>query len=364
MRGPSPKKSIALVAPYVPGKSGGAGSRSAVKLSSNENALGASPRAIEAFRASSLALHRYPDSQASSLREALSRRHSLDPARLVFGAGSDEVFGLACQAFLDEGANIVQPAYAFAAWAIAAHAAGGAVKTARGGFVADVDALLAEVDQETRIVFLANPANPTGTVLPAGEVERLWRGLPERVLLILDGAYAEFAADDPAYADGLALAAQAPNVLATRTFSKLYGLAALRVGWGYGAAGVVDAMNRIRFPFNVSTPAAAAACAALEDGEFCARSLRRVVEGRARLALFLKERGLDFIPPAANFITIRIGPGAADFERALAEEGYVVRGLANYGLPEHLRVSIGTEEEMAGFERALGRVLDAHGRFA
>lgn len=362
MTGPAPKQTILEISPYVAGKATAAGFAKPIKLSANENALGCSPAARAAYLSAAESIHLYPDPRAAALREALARKYDLDPSRIIFGTGSDELFSLACQAYLSPGQTMLQPQYAFAAWAIAARASGAQVISApEKNFTVDIDAMLAAVNGQTRVVFLANPANPTGTVLPFAEIERLHKGLPENVLLVLDSAYAEFAAEAPGYADGLALARRAGNVLVTRTFSKLHGLASLRLGWGYAAPPIADAMNRIRLPFNAPAPAQAAALAALDDEDFAARSIAHAVAGRAALTRFFREYGLDPIEGAANFVTVRFSESArvtaAAFEAGLAARGVLVRWLGNYGLPDAVRVTIGAGKEMERFQAAALEVL-------
>lgn len=364
MSGPVAKPSIATIKPYVAGKAKAEGFARPIKLSANENALGASPAAQRAFAAASSNLHLYPDPGAAAVRQALAAKHGLDPARIIMGTGSDEIFSMAAQAYLNPGDTMVQPQYAFAAWAIAARAAGAEVISApERDYTVDVDAMLAAVDARTRIVFVANPASPTGTCLPFAEIERLHAGLRDDVLLVLDGAYAEFAADRADYADGLALAQSAPNVLATRTFSKLYGLAALRLGWGYASAAIIETLNRIRLPFNASAPAQAAALAALDDDAFAARSLAHVAQGRAELARFLEEIGLEPIPAAANFVTVQVprrgfALSAAEIDMALAAQGVLVRNLASYAMPDCLRITVGSDDDMAALRAALLRIVE------
>lgn len=357
MSGPLAKPAIAAIRPYVAGQAKAAGFAAPIKLSSNENGLGCSPAARAAFAEGAARLHVYADPHARALRTALAEKHNLDPARIVFGAGSDEVFSLACQAFLNPGDVMVQPQYAFAAWAIAARAAGAEVRSApERAFHVDVDALLAAVDARTRVVFVANPASPTGTCLPSREILRLHAGLPENVLLVLDGAYAEYAEGQTGYEDGLRLAHRAPNVLATRTFSKIYGLAALRAGWGYASAAVADPMNRIRLPFNTPAPAQAAALAALADQEFVERSRAHARAGREALAQLAQRLGLEALPASANFVTVRT-PDAPALESALAARGILIRGLSNYGMPDALRISIGAPHEMDALHTALHDIL-------
>ncbi len=360
MSGPKPRAGILDIAPYVAGKASAPGAALVFKLSANENALGPSPAALEAYREAAAELHLYPDPNATALREALGAKHGIDPARLIFGTGSDEIFSMAAIAYLEPGDNMIQPAHGFAAWAIAARAVGGEVRNApeRDG-VADVDAILARVDAHTRVVFLANPANPTGTWLPFAEIERLHAGLPGHVLLVLDEAYVEFARTVLNGPDGLRLAERAENVLVTRTFSKLYGLAALRIGWGYAAPAIIDALNRFRLPFNTPRPAQAGALAALGDDSFAERSIALAETGRLRLAGELTAWGFAPLPSATNFVTARAPAGlsAAWIEAALAQRGVLVRGLTNYGLPDHLRISVGTPEAMDALRLAMGVVL-------
>lgn len=360
MSGPLPKPTILDITPYVAGKAKAAGFAAPIKLSANENALGASPAARAAYLESARTIHLYPDPKAVALREAIATAHDLDPARIVLGQGSDELFSLVAQAYLSPGDNMVQPQFAFAAWAIAARAAGAIVRSApERDFTLDVDALLDAVDARTRVVFLANPANPTGTVAPFREIERLHAALPENVVLVLDAAYAEFAECLPDYEDGLRLARTAPNVVLTRTFSKLYGLASLRVGWGYAAASVIDVLNRIRLPFNTGDGAQAAAIAALGDRAFVRQSLALVEDERPRLAQTLRAAGFTTLPSATNFVTARAATieAAQAIERSLAQQGVLVRGLANYGMGEALRVTVGLAREMADFAIALQKAV-------
>jgi histidinol-phosphate aminotransferase len=356
MSGPRPRTSIEAIAPYVPGKAKAPGIANPIKLSANENALGTSPLALAAYRDAAAELHLYPDPGALALRDALARMHNLDPARIVFGTGSDELFSMACIAYLEPGDNIVQPAHGFAAWAIAARAVGGEVRNApERNFTADVDAILSQVDTRTRIVFLANPANPTGTWLPFGEIERLQAHLDPSILLVLDEAYIEFGREHLAPAAGLALTERAPNVLLTRTFSKLHGLAALRIGWGYTTSAIADALNRFRLPFNTPRPAQAAALAALSDNAFIERSLLLAEAGRERLTELLERQGLTPLPSATNFVSARVPAttSAIAVETKLAERGILVRHLKNYGLPDFLRFTVGTAEQMQSLNDAL-----------
>jgi histidinol-phosphate aminotransferase len=364
MSGPVAKSTIAQIEPYKAGKAKAAGFDKPIKISANENALGCSPAASEAYRALGGALHVYPDPQANALREALAQKHSLEASQLIFGTGSDEIFSMAAQAYLNPGDEMVQPQFAFAAWAIAARAAGANVISApERNYIVDVDAMLAALSPRTRMMFVANPASPTGTFIPFADIKRLHAALPENVLLILDGAYAEFAEGRADFEAGFELARNAPNIIVTRTFSKLYGLAALRLGWGYANPTIIQTLNKIRLPFNASSGAQAAAIAALNDKDFSARSLARVDAGRTQLALFLAELGLAPLPAFANFVTVRVPESAPlsapEIERALAERGILVRGLQNYSMPDCLRITIGTEAEMQSLEQALRAILGA-----
>jgi len=352
---------VMQIAPYVPGKASAPGFARPIKLSANENPLGCSDKARAAYRAISDELHLYPDPNTSRLRAALAEKFALEPERLVFGAGSDEIFAMVCQAYLRPGAAMAQPQHGFAAWAIAARAAGAEVINApERDYVVDVTALAAALDDRTRVVFVANPANPTGTMIPFRDIERLHASLPPHVVLVLDGAYAECALGEEAYADGLAWARDKPNVVVTRTFSKLYGLASLRIGWAYASEEIAQALNRIRLPFSVPRAGEAAAVAALEDEAFLLRSVAHVRQGRAHLAYLLRMQGLRVLEPAANFVTACFagsGLSATEVEAALAQRGIVVRHLKPYGMPDWLRISVGADREQVALEAALAEIF-------
>lgn len=357
MTGPAPKATILQIEPYKAGRATAPGFAKPIKISANENPLGASPKARAAYLETADKLHFYPDPRANALREAVAAKYQLDPARLIFGTGSDELFSMICQAYLSSGDMMVQPQWAFAAWAIAARASGAEVRSApERGYHVDVDAMLAAVDARTRVVFVANPANPTGTRIPCLEIVRLHAGLRPDIVLVLDGAYAEFAqeADDFSLAD-------APNVLITRTLSKLYGLAALRVGWGYGPPDMMETLNRIRLPFNLSVPAIAAATAALSDDDFARRSVAHAVAGREKIATLVVELGLVAIPSATNFVTVRFPEdfsiSASAATARLAERGVLVRGLEPYGMCDCIRISVSTDEDWPTVESALRAVI-------
>ena len=344
---PLAKPGIHLINPYVPGKAGAEGVAEPVKLSANENILGCSPMAKAAFVAASERLGVYPDGGGAALRTAVAERYRLEPERLILGCGTDEIFAQLNQVFLEPGDNIVQGEYGFGAYAIGARANQGEVKiAAESHYRIDVDALIEQVDDRTRIIFIANPGNPTGTFVTDAEVRRLHAGLPSRVLLVLDGAYAEFN-PDPTFSDGLDLARGAVNVVVTRTFSKLHGLAALRVGWAYAPETVCEAVNRIRLPFNTSIAGQAAAVAALADEDFQSQSKAHVAQWRPWLTQQLGGLGLEVTPSSANFVLVEfpkmLGKTAAEAEAFLARRGLIVRGVSGYGLPWHLRITLGLE---------------------
>lgn len=358
---PEPKPGILDIIPYKPGKSKVEGVEHPIKLSSNENILGCSPKAKAAFIAAADSLNLYPDGRAGRLREAVAAHFRLEPDRLVFGDGTDELLHLICQAFLEPGDNIVMGQYGFSAYEIGARACQGVVRTAaEPGLRLSPEAMLAEVDERTRLVFITHPGNPTGTFLTGEELRALHAGLPAQVLLVIDGAYSEFATD-PRFEDGLDLARGSQNVVVTRTFSKIHGLAALRIGWAYCPPNAADALDRIRAPFNTSTCAQEAAIAALGDIEFQERSVELVDRGRAWLEQQIGGLGLEVTPSQANFILVGFpetaGRTAAEAEVFLAQRGLIVRGVANYGLPDCLRITIGLEEHSRALVDALAAFL-------
>lgn len=359
---PTPKPGILDIAPYAPGRATAPGVAQPLKLSANENPFGCSDAAREAYARAASEIHLYPDANTSRLRAAVAERFKLEAERLVFGAGSDEVFAMATQVYLREGDTMVQPQYGFAAWAIAARAAGAHVISApERDYCVDVDAMIAAVDERTRVMFVANPANPTGTCLPFSEIERLHALLPSHVLLVLDGAYAECAREVAGFSDGLAWARDKNNVLVTRTFSKAYGLASLRVGWGYGPPDAIAAFNRIRLPFSVPRAGEAAAAAALGDQAFVSRSAAHFATERVRLADALRRLGLTTLPSATNFVTVGFDGAplsAQAMYEALARQGILVRWLKNYGMENALRISVGRSEETTRVIEAMTRVLD------
>lgn len=359
---PMPKPGIMDIHAYVPGKAQADGVENPIKLSANENILGSSPKARAAFVGAADEMQVYPDSRTSILRDAIATRFRLEPERLIFGCGSDEVFALLNQAFLEPGDNIVQGEFAFAAFAIGAHACQAQVKVAKEpNYRIDVDEMLKAVDDRTRLMFLANPGNPTGTWIPFSEVLRLHAALPPSVVLVLDGAYSEFATD-PAFQDGLDFARGTDNVVVTHTFSKLHGLAALRVGWGYAPADIVAAVDRIRLPFNTSIAGQRAAVAALADEDFQTRSIAHVDQWRSWLSQQLGGLGLEVVGPSAtNFVLVGFptAPGrtAGDADAYLSARGLLTRRVLNYGLPDHLRITIGLEEHNRAVVEALSAFM-------
>lgn len=356
---PVPKPGVMDIHAYVGGKSKVEGIAHPVKLSSNENILGSSDKAKQAYRDAVDRLHIYPDGKANILRAAVAERFKLEPERLTFGDGSDEIFALLNQVYLEPGDNIVQGEHGFAAYAIGARACQGEVRLAKEvNHRIDIDEVVKCVDERTRLVFIANPANPTGSWLTGQEIRDLHAALPPSVILVLDGAYAEFCSD-PRFEDGLDLARTAENVIVTRTFSKIHGLAALRVGWGYAPSHIIEPIERIRPPFNTSIPGQEAAVAALFDDDFQARSLALVEQWRPWMAQQLGGIGLEVTPSAANFVlaTFKATPGktAREAEAFLASKGYLVRGVGNYNLPNAIRITIGLEEH----NRAVVELLTA-----
>ncbi|WP_349368548.1 histidinol-phosphate transaminase [Salinarimonas sp.] len=344
---PEPRPGVHAIEAYVPGKSAVPPGVTPHKLSSNENPFGASPKAIEAARAATGKLAVYPDGSATTLREAIARKYGLDPKRIVCGNGSDELLEMLAQAYIGPGDEGIFCEHGFLVYRIAILTAGGTPVVAKErDLTADVDAILACVTERTRIVFLANPNNPTGTYLPFDEVRRLHAALPPHVLLVLDAAYAEYVRRND-YASGLELALTAENVVMTRTFSKVYGLAALRLGWMVGPAHVIDALERIRPPFNVNSVALAAGVAAIEDEAFVSES---VAHNEAWLEIVTREiaaLGLAVTPSVGNFVVIHFpaepGRSAKDADAFLTRRGLVLRRIESYGLPNALRMTIGTE---------------------
>jgi len=345
---PQPRPGVLDIAPYVPGKSTAPGVAKIFKLSSNETPLGPSANTIAAYRAAGEHLEDYPDGSASALREAIGAAFGLDPDRIVCGAGSDDLLNLIARAYLKDGDEAIYTTHGFLVYPIAIMGTGAkAIAASEKDLTANVDAILKTVTPKTKVVFLANPNNPTGTYLPFDEVKRLHKGLPAHVLLVLDAAYAEYVQRND-YESGIELVATTDNVVMTRTFSKIYGLAALRLGWLYGPAHVVDAINRIRGPFNVNAPAIAAGIAAIQDTAHVDRARAHNTHWLGWLTNEIGKLGLVVTPSAANFVLIHFpevkGRTAKDADAFLTKRGLILRQVGAYKLPNALRMSVGTEE--------------------
>lgn len=363
MTGPAPKPYIMAIAPYIPGRSTTDDGRKVAKMSSNENPLGTSPAARAAFAAKMGDLERYPDASGAELRETLAAKHGLDPARIIYGNGSDEILHLACGAFAGVGDEVIFVHYGFAVYEIAARRVGAEpVVAPDNDYATDVDATLSCVTERTRIVYVANPNNPTGTYVSREEIARLHAGLRDDILLVLDHAYAEYL-DGEIEDGGMQLAASTSNVLVTRTFSKMYGLAAERIGWGYAHSDIIAALHRIRLPFSITTAGTAAAIAALGDEEFVTNTRAHNAKWRAWFTdevAKLGNAGLRAVPSEANFVLV-LFEGQLTAEAAyqgLMDAGYIVRWLPGQGLPHGLRISIGTEDEMLGMTAALRALVE------
>jgi histidinol-phosphate aminotransferase len=364
-RGLTPRPGVLDIAPYVPGTSALPGARPVIKLSSNETPFGPSPKAVEAYLASAKSLSRYPDGSARALREAIAKLYGLDPARIVCGAGSDELLNLLATAYLGPGDEAIYSKHGFLVYKIAILARGATpVVAPETDLTSNVDAILACVSDRTRVVFIANPNNPTGTYLSFDEVKRLRAGLPDHVLLVLDAAYAEYVRKND-YEAGIELVATTHNTVMTRTFSKIYGLASLRIGWAYCPDAVADALNRIRGPFNVSGPAIAAGVASLEDRAHMQRAADHNEIWRGRMTEDLSGLGLTVTPSAANFLLVHFpranGHSALEADTFLQSRRIILRRVEEYGFPDALRMTIGTEDENLAVLDALKAFMGATG---
>ncbi len=338
-----PQPGIMEIALYKGGSSGIAGRDDVVKLSSNENPFGAGDVARTAYMRAGHDLHRYPATDHAGLRLALGTQFGLDAGRIICGAGSDEIISFLCQAYAGPGDEVLYSQHGFLMYRISALAAGATpVVAPERERTTDVDAILACATRRTRLVFIANPNNPTGTMIPLSEITRLAKGLPAQALLVLDGAYAEYA---EGYDGGAALVDTRENVVMTRTFSKLYGLGGLRIGWGYGPQHVIDVLNRVRGPFNLSNTQLAVAEAALSDAAHVSRSLTENARWRSWLSGRLNELGVATDDSHANFVLARFRDTAQaeGCNSALLADGLIVRQVGSYGLPECLRITVGDE---------------------
>jgi len=358
MAGPLPQPGILEISPYVGGESKVPGFDKPARLASNENPLGPSPKAAEAYARAAAELHRYPDGGATAIRAAIGAHYNLDPARIVCGTGSDELFALLASSYAGEGDEVLYSAHGFLAYPIVARSAGATpVTAAEKNLRTDVDALLAAVTQRTRIIFLANPNNPTGSYLSTGEIARLLNGLPQSVLLILDAAYAEYV-DREDYSAGHHWVDQYPNVVVTHTFSKIYALGSARLGWAYCPPAIAGVLNRVRQPFNVNAPAMEAGIAALADGEHFANSKAHNDRWRPWLEEKLTELGFTVHPSVANFLLVSFKPYDAEAVRLFAKSrGVLIRQMGSYGLPDCLRITIGTEDELKQLVAAIEAFL-------
>jgi histidinol-phosphate aminotransferase len=354
---PTPKAGILDIAAYAQGKSKVGNATHVIKLSSNENALGPSPKAIEAYQREAANLHRYPDGQASQLKQAIQEVLGFDTKRLVCGAGSDEIIHFLVSAFAREGDEVLQSQHGFLMYKIYAQASGATpVFAPEKNLRTDVDALLACVTERTKIVFVANPNNPTGTYLTDAEVRRLRANLPEHVLLVMDEAYVEYVTAKD-YVNASKLVDETENTVLMRTFSKAYGLPALRIGFGYMPEAIADAINRIRGPFNLSSAAIAAGVAAMHDQDYICTSVDHNTRWRSWLSGQLIASGYEVVPSEGNFLLVKCGVNgklsAIELNNALIDKGIIVREVANYGLPDYLRITIGTENEVKAVVAAM-----------
>ncbi len=359
-----PQPGILDIALYVGGDSKLAGTANKVtKLSSNENPYGASPHAVEAYKAASADLALYPSTDHGDLRAAIGQVHGVDPARVICGAGSDEIIAFLCQVYAGVGDEVLYTEHGFAMYRISALAAGATpIEVREDNRHTDVDALLAACNDKTKLVFIANPNNPTGTMISGAEIARLAEGLPKQAILVLDGAYVEYV-EDADFDAGLAVIEARDNVVMTRTFSKLYGLGGLRIGWGYGPAHIIDALNRVRGPFNLSGAALATAQAAVLDEVYTANCKALNTQWRGWLTEKLIALGLAVDESHGNFILVRFAaPELAEgCDAALRERGLIVRKVGGYGFPEGLRITIGDEIACRQVAQGVKEFLEGQG---
>ncbi|PXX91578.1 histidinol-phosphate transaminase [Marinobacter vulgaris] len=359
-------KGVQALTPYQPGKpidelarELGLNPDSIIKLASNENPLGPSPRALAAVREALHDLCRYPDGNGFELKQALSARFGVKLSQLTLGNGSNDVLEVITRCFADQQSEVVFSQYAFAVYALVTQAIGATgVSVPARDYGHDLDAMAEAVTDLTKLVFVANPNNPTGTVHGAKAIGAFLDRIPARVLVVLDEAYCEYRQADDAV-DALALLERHPNLIITRTFSKAWGLASLRAGYSISSAEIANVLNRVRQPFNVDNLALTAATAVLDDEEYLQRSREVNAEGMKQLETAFGKMGLAYIPSAGNFIAVDVGDKAADVNQSLLEQGVIVRPIAGYGMPRHLRVSIGLPEENDRFIESLARALDA-----
>lgn len=361
---PQPKPGITDIAPYVGGKSNAEGVARIIKLSSNENPWGPSPKATAAYAAQAHQLHRYPDGAHVALREAIAEVQNLPADQIICGAGSDEIIGMLVHAYAGVGDEVLFSQHGFLMYRIYAQSNGATPVTApEKNLTADVDALLAAVTPRTKILFLANPNNPTGSLLPFAEVKRLRAALREDIILGLDAAYAEYVDGDD-YEDGHSLVTANTNTIVMHTFSKIYGLPALRLGWAYAPKPILDILNRVRSPFNVNAPALAAGIAAMRDQPYIVTMREKNAVELHRLVRSLTHKGYETVPSIANFVLVKFGAEVKAMNAFLAARGLVVREVGSYGLGDYLRISIGTSEENTILIEALEAFSQQHPRVA
>jgi histidinol-phosphate aminotransferase len=343
--GPVAQPGIMDIAPYIPGKSTATYNGKIHKLSSNESPLGASPQAIKAYGNLAGELEYYPDGSASDLRHAIGNRFGLNREQIICGSGSDEILQLISSAFLGQGDEAIYTRHGFLVYPIAIKANGATPVIAdEVDFTANVDEIIAKLSDKTKVIFLANPNNPTGTYLPFDEIKRLHAALPESCLLVLDAAYAEYVKRND-YEAGIELAGSASNVIMTRTFSKIFGLAGLRLGWGYASAGIIDTLNRIRGPFNVNAAAIAAGTAAMNDVSHIEKAVAHNEQWRPWLTEKIDALGIKVTPSVGNFLLLHFASGkAAKADQFLGSNGLILRAMGAYGLPDALRLTIGSQE--------------------
>ncbi|PLY12287.1 MAG: histidinol-phosphate transaminase [Sedimenticola sp.] len=353
---------IANLKPYIPGKpiselERELGITGSIKLASNENPLGCSAKALEAMRGEFDDVALYPDGGGFELRAALAAKHGVNANCITLGNGSNDVLDMIARVFLAPGYESLFSEHAFAVYPISSQSVGATLKIAPAvDYGHDLDAMLNMIGDQTRVVWIANPNNPTGTWLHAEELENFIAAVPETTVVVVDEAYIEYV-NESDYPDASQWLSRYPNLIVTRTFSKAYGLASLRVGYGLSHPDVADLLNRVRQPFNVNSMALAAARAALDDQAFIDKAVEVNDQGMVQLAAGFEEMELEYIPSVGNFITVDVGRPVAEVDQALLREGCIARPVANYGLPNHLRVTVGLEQENARFLAAMKKVL-------
>ncbi len=355
---PQARAGIMELSPYIGGEGRVGAGITPVRLASNENPLGCSPLAREAYAATASDLHRYPDGAAAGIRQAIADKYKLPVDNIVCGAGSDELIALIMRAFVGVGDEVIYSQYGFLMYPIAAKVVGAKpVAVVEKDFTTDIDGVIAAVTPKTKVIILANPNNPTGSLMKRAAIKKLIDAVDRSVLIVLDAAYAEFV-EDADYADGTEFVVAHDNVVMLRTFSKIHGLAALRLGWGYFPLEVAGAINRVRGPFNVSVPAQMAGVAALKDDAFVAQTIAMTKTGLAQLHQGLNTLGFKTLPSAGNFILVHFGAEAEKIRLALRDRGVFIRQMGAYGLPEYLRITVGTQDDNARLLAALKEIVN------